>query len=137
MGPGMRHDGDPTFRELLGTLGQDVAALLHDEIDLVTKEMRSELRTSFVLLGTLSAVSMGAIVTLCAAAVLGLARVLDPALAALAVGGTLLVLAGGIAIAARRWRRTMDLIPEDAMEVLREDHHASDERALIEQESWR
>lgn len=134
----MKHDGNPTFRELLDDLTGDVAALLQDEFDLVTKETRTELRTSLLVLGVLSVLSVAAVLTLCAAAVLGLARILDPALAAVLVGAALAVFAGGFAIAARRWRHQMDLVPEKAIETLKkEDEHGSRKSAFVEQGTWR
>lgn len=132
----VRHETNPTFRELLGELGQDVAALLHDEIDLVTKEIRVELRTSLLVLGVLSVLSVAAVLTLCAAAVLGLARVLDPALAAVVVGGALALFAGGFALVARRWRHKMDLVPDQAIETLKGGRHGARKRAFIQQSSW-
>jgi hypothetical protein len=98
----------PSFRDLLGDLGQDVAALLHDEIDLVTKETRTELRANLLVLGVLSVLTIGAVLTLCAAAVLALAHVVEPALAALLVGTTLALVAAGFALAARRRRPRID-----------------------------
>jgi hypothetical protein len=109
----------PTFRELLGDLGQDVAALLQDEIDLVTQETRSELRTGLLVLGILSVLSVAAALTLSAAAVLALTRVLEPPLAALVVGLSIALLAAAVGIGARRWRHRMDLVPEQAIAALR------------------
>jgi putative superfamily III holin-X len=101
----------PSFRELLDDVGQDVAALLIDEVDLVTTEIRTEVRTSLLVLGVLSVLSAAAVLTLCAAAVLGLARILEPALAALAVGCGVAALAAAFAIAARHWRQRADRGP--------------------------
>jgi hypothetical protein len=90
----------PSFSELLVDLGQDVSALVHDEIDLVKKETRSELRTTLLVMGSAAVLVIAAVLTLCAAAVLALARVLDPPLAALAVGGAIAVIAVGVGLAA-------------------------------------
>lgn len=110
----------PTFRELLDDLGGDVAALLNDEFDLVTKEIRAELRTSLLVLGVLSVLGVAAVLTLCAAAVLGLARLLEPPVAASVVGAALAALAVGFGLAMRRWWHRMDLVPEQTIETLRE-----------------
>ena len=83
------HEHPPTFRQLLDDLGQDVAGLLTDEFDLVTKEIRSELRLSLFVLGVLSVLSVAAVLTLSAAAVLGLSQVLEPPLAAAVVGASI------------------------------------------------
>jgi len=114
------HERPPTFRELLDDLGQDVAGLLQDEFDLVTRETRTELRTSLVVLGVLCVLSVAAVLTLCAAAALALARVLEPAVATLVVGAIVAALAAGFALAARRWRHRMDLVPRQTVETLKE-----------------
>lgn len=95
-----RSERIPTFRELLVDLGQDVSALVHDEIDLVKTETRTELRRTLLVMGSAAVLIIAAVLTLCAAAVLALARVLDPAVAALAVGGAIAVTAVGVGFAA-------------------------------------
>ena len=100
-----QRDVSPTFRQLLGDLGQDLTGLVHDELDLVTKQARTELRSGLLVLGVLTLLSLAGFLTLCAAAVLGLARVLDPALSALAMGAVLTLLAAVFAVAARGRRK--------------------------------
>ncbi|HET9062706.1 MAG TPA: phage holin family protein [Candidatus Binatia bacterium] len=100
-----QRDVSPTFRQLLADLGQDLTALVHDELDLVTTQARTELRSGLLMLGVLTLLSLAGVLTLCAAAVLGLARVLDPALAALAVGAVLTLLAAVFAATARGRRK--------------------------------
>jgi hypothetical protein len=46
------------------------------------------------------------------------------------VGAALAVFAGGFAIAARRWRHQMDLVPEEAIETLKNEGG----RAWVEEE---
>ena len=104
----LRHEPTPTFRELFVGLGQDVSALLHDEIDLAKKETRRELRTGLILLGVCVGVGMAAVLTLAAAAVLALARVLEPPAAALIVGASLAAITGACVAFASRWRRQTD-----------------------------
>ena len=116
--PARRYEETPTFRELLEGFAEDVAALIHDEIDLVSRETRSELRTGLTVLGVLVVCGVTAILTLCAAAVLALARVVDPPIAALIVGGVLAVIAAGAAVYARKHVKQMDLIPEDTLKTL-------------------
>src|SRR5262245_35560383 len=103
MQPARRHyEETPTFRELLDCFAEDVGALIHDEIDLVSRETRSELRTGLTVLGVLVVCGVTAILTLCAAAVLALARVVDAPIAALIVGGVLAVIALAAALYARK-----------------------------------
>jgi hypothetical protein len=104
----LQHGPTPTFRELFVGLGQDVSALLHDEIDLAKKETRRELRTSLILLGVAAVLGMAAALSLAAAAVLALGRVLDPVWAALVVGTGLAALTIGFTLFARWWRRRAD-----------------------------
>ena len=117
--PLRQHEETPSFRELLDGFAEDVAALMHDEIDLVSRETRSELRTGLTVLGMLMVCGVAAVLTLCAAAVLALARVVEPPLAALIVGGVLALVVGGVAVWARRHVRQMDLIPEQTLKTLR------------------
>lgn len=119
MQPAQRHEDIPTFRELFEQFTKDFAALMHDEVDLVSRETRSELRTGLMVLGILSVCSITAILTLCAAAVLALSRVVDPPIAALIVGLTLAVIAAIAGAWAYKHRRRIDLIPEQTLETLR------------------
>ena len=104
----LRHEPTPTFRELFVGLGQDVSALLHDEIDLAKKETRRELRSGLILLGVCAGLGMAAVLTLAAAAVLALARVLEPPAAALIVGASLAAITGACVAFASWWRRQTD-----------------------------
>jgi len=115
----------PSFRELLRDLGQEVAALVRDEIDLAKQELRAEIAKSLRagVLGLVLAAVLGlvSLLTLCAAAVLGLAHVMDPAWAALVVGVALGLAAAGFAALARRRLRPAELKPQATVETLKED----------------
>ena len=121
MATSARSERTPTFHELLVDLGQDVSALVHDEIDLVKTETRSELRKSLLVMGSAAVLIIAAVLTLCAAAVLALARVLDPPLAALAVGGAIAVTAVGVALAASGQPRRPALRSSLTMNVSKEN----------------
>ena len=112
------HEDIPSFRELMDDFAKDVAGLMHDEIDLVSREMRGELRMGLLVLGVLSVCSVAAVLTLCAAAVLALSRVVDAPIAALIVGLALAVVAAAVGAWARKHRRQMDLIPEQTLKRL-------------------
>ena len=100
-----RFERTPTFRELLDDLGKDIAALLHDEIDLFQKATLTEIRTRLFVLSVLSILTITSALALGAAAVLALARVLAPPVAALVVGLGMAVLAAGFGLVATRWLR--------------------------------
>jgi hypothetical protein len=96
----------PKFREIFADLSEDVAALVHDELDLVKRETRAEVRSTAIGLGISAVLSLAALLSFCAAGVLALTRVLHPAWAALAVGGALAVIAMTVALVATRgWRQ--------------------------------
>ena len=104
----LRHEPQPTFRELFVELGHQVSALLHDEFDLAKKETRRELRTGLMLLGVAAVLGLAAVLTLAASAVLALGRLLEPAWAALAVGAGLAIVTAAFVLFARWWRQRMD-----------------------------
>jgi hypothetical protein len=98
----------PTFRELLDDLGKDIAALLHDEIDLFQKATLTEIRTRLLVLSVLSVLTITSVLALGAAAVLALARVLAPPVAALAVGLGMAVLTAVFGLIATRWLKPQE-----------------------------
>src|SRR6185295_7305853 len=78
-----------SFGELLGELANNSAALVRDEIELAKQEMTekvSGLRSGVVTLAVGGLIGFVALLTLTAAAVAGLAHVMDTGLAALLVG---------------------------------------------------
>jgi hypothetical protein len=113
-----------SFGELLGELANNSAALVRDEIDLAKQEMRekvSVLRSGAVTIAIGGLLGFVALLTLTAAAVAGLAHVMDTALAALLVGVVLAAVGGSIAfIGIGRLKRT-SLKPQQTMETLEED----------------
>jgi hypothetical protein len=113
-----------SFGELLGELANNSAALVRDEIELAKQEMRekvSVLRSGGVAVAVGGLLAFVALLTLTAAAVAGLAHVMDTALAALLVGVVLAAVGGSIAfIGIGRLKRT-SLKPQQTMETLEED----------------
>jgi len=96
---------DPTtqrdsFTELLGQLAGNLAAVVHDEIQLVVQGIREKVRA--VLRGVLT-VATGAVITfvaflsLCAALIIGLTSYMAPVIAALVTGAALALI--GVVIA--------------------------------------
>src|SRR5690242_17116164 len=113
-----------SFGELLGELANNSAALVRDEIELAKQEMRekvSVLRSGAVTIAVGGLLAFVALLTLVAAAVAGLAHVMDTALAALVVGVVLAAVGGSIAfLGIGRLKRT-SLKPQQTIETLEED----------------
>jgi Putative Actinobacterial Holin-X, holin superfamily III len=113
-----------SFGELLGELANNSAALVRDEIELAKQEMTekvSGLRSGVVTLAVGGLIGFVALLTLTAAAVAGLAHVMDTGLAALLVGVVLAIVGGSITfMGIGRLKRT-NLKPEQTIETLEED----------------
>jgi uncharacterized membrane protein YqjE len=113
-----------SFGELLGHLANDSAALVRDEIALAKQEMAekvSTLRSGIVTVAIGGVIALIAILTLTAAAVIGLAHLIDPGWSALIVGGVLAVIGGVIAFSGLGKIRRTNLKPEQTIETLEED----------------
>ena len=113
-----------SFGELLGELANNSAALVRDEIDLAKQEMREKvdvLRSGAVTIAIGGLVGFVALLTLAAAAVAGLAHVMDTALAALLVGVVLAAIGGGIAFTGIGRLKRTNFKPEQTIETLEED----------------
>lgn len=110
--------------ELLGQLTDHSAALVRDEMALAKQELRESARLLSmgilrVVIGSL--VSLIALGTLVAAAVIGLAHFMNAGYAALIVGGALAVLAMSITLAGINRLKRTSLSPEQTIETLKED----------------
>lgn len=113
-----------SFGELLGELANNSAALVRDEIELAKQEMSEKvtrLRSGAVTVAAGGLLAFVALLALTAAAVAGLAHVMDTALAALVVGGVLALVGGGIAMAGLKQFKQTDLKPQQTIETLEED----------------
>lgn len=113
-----------SFGQLLSQLATHSAALVRDEVALARQEMRESarsLRMGIVTLAIGALIGWIALATLAAAAVIGLANLMNPEYAALIVGGALAVVGGGVAmVGINRLKRT-SLTPEQTMQTLEED----------------
>ncbi len=110
--------------ELLGQLANNSAALVRDELALARQEMGEKVksfRSGVVMVAIGAAVGLVAVLALTAAAVIGLAHLMDAGYAALIVGGVLAI-AGGIVVSTglNRLKET-SLKPEQTIETLEED----------------
>jgi len=104
-----------SFGELLGQLVSHSASLVRDEIKLAKQEMLEELqsfRSGAITLIIGAALVWIALLSLCAAVVIGLSVFMGPGMAALVTGAGLVVVGGTIAfIGLRQLKKTM-LKPE-------------------------
>jgi VIT1/CCC1 family predicted Fe2+/Mn2+ transporter len=96
---------DPTtqresFTELLGQLAGNLAAVVHDEIELVIQGIREKgraVRSGVLTVVAGAVISFGAFLSLCAALIIGLASYMAPVIAALVTGAALALI--GVVIA--------------------------------------
>lgn len=113
-----------SFGELLGQLANNSAALVRDEIELARQEMSekvSVLRSGVLIVAVGSLIGLVAILTLTAAAVIGLAYYVGPGYAALIIGGTLALTGGITALAGLGQIKRTSLKPTQTIETLEED----------------
>jgi predicted lipid-binding transport protein (Tim44 family) len=111
--------------ELVSQLSDEVSTLIRDELRLAQAEMTQKTKKAGMgagLLGGAGLVALYGIGALVTAAILGLAVVLDPWLAALIVGVALLAIAGLLAL---RGKRNVSAagppVPEQAIAGLKAD----------------
>jgi Putative Actinobacterial Holin-X, holin superfamily III len=113
-----------TIGELLGQLANNSASLVRDEIALVRQEMGEKVksfRSGVVTVAVGAVVGLIAIMALTAAAIIGLAHLMDAGYAALIVGGLLAIVGGIIAVMGFNRLKQTSLKPEQTIETLEED----------------
>jgi uncharacterized membrane protein YqjE len=113
-----------SFGELLGQLANNSAALVRDELELARQEMSEKataLRSGVVVLAVGSLVALVAILTLTAAAVIGLANYVGAGKSALIIGAVLATIGTVTAFAGLGQIRRTNLKPEQTIETLEED----------------
>lgn len=120
----MMSEREESLTELLGNLANQSASLVRDEVALAKQELEEKLlslRASVVVLAAGASLGLLAALALCAAAIAGLAEVLEVWLAALLVGGVLALIAvGTIAYGVRHLKR-VNLKPQQTLETLEEN----------------
>lgn len=113
-----------SFSELLGQLANNSAALVRDEIALAKQEM-SEKITSFkagvIVLAVGAVIGLLAVLTLLAAAVIGLGNIIGHGYSALLIGVVLAVIAGITSVVGMGRLKRTSLKPEQTIETLEED----------------
>ncbi|HYP25976.1 MAG TPA: phage holin family protein [Blastocatellia bacterium] len=113
-----------SFGVLLGQLANDSAALVRDEIALAKQEMTekvSAFKSGVVVLVAGAVIGLLAVLTLLAAAVIGLGNIIGPGYSALLIGVVLAVVAGIICAMGMRRLKETSLKPEQTIETLEED----------------
>lgn len=113
-----------SFGELLGQLANNSAALVRDEIELAKQEMSEKvgvLRSGVLVVAVGSIIGLVAILTLTAAAVIGLANFVGPGYSALIIGGTLGIIGGTTAYIGLGQIKRTSLKPRQTIETLEED----------------
>ena len=114
---------DVSMGELLKQLGTDIGTLVRQELALARKEMKEALetlRTATVLVAAGAVLSLLALGTLIAAAVLALGANVGYGTAALIVGLVLTAIAAGAVIWGVRRLRSVPVKPEKTLESLEE-----------------
>ncbi|HVF91365.1 MAG TPA: phage holin family protein [Blastocatellia bacterium] len=113
-----------SFGDLLGQLANNSAALVRDEIALAKQEMServSEFKSGVIVLAVGAIIGLLAILTLLAAAVIGLGNIIGPGYSALLIGVILAVIAGIICATGLGRIKETSLKPKQTIETLEED----------------
>jgi len=90
-----------TFTELLGQLAGSAAVVVHDEIELVIQGIREKtraVRRGAVMIATGAVIGFAALMSLCAALIIGLTSYMAPVIAALVTGAALALISVVIAL---------------------------------------
>lgn len=122
-----RH-GEQSTGELVSRLSQDLSQLVRDELRLAQVEMTGKAKKAGIGAGMFGAAGLLAFYgggALIATAILGLATALDAWLAALIVGVVLLVVAGVVALVAKkRVSEATPVVPTRAVDSVKQDVQA-------------
>ena len=113
-----------SFGELLGDLANNSAALVRDEIELAWREIAekvSELRSGVTTAEIGLAIGFVALLTLTAAAVIGLAQLVAAGYSALIIGAALAIIGAITASAGLSQIRRTRLKPRQTIETLEEN----------------
>jgi Putative Actinobacterial Holin-X, holin superfamily III len=123
--PGSPPPADASLGDLVKAMSADLSRLVRDEVQLAQTEMTATAKQAGVGVGAFGAAGVLALYgggVLIAAAVLGLAVVLPPWLAALIVGVVVLAIAGLVALVGRRKvSEAAPVVPERTVASVKED----------------
>jgi hypothetical protein len=111
--------------QLLARLSEQLSTLVRDEAALAVAEVKTKARAAGLGVGVLVGAGLFGFIGLCtlvACAVVALAQVWPAWLAALVVGGALLVLAGGLGVfALAKLRKGVPPVPQEAVANVKDD----------------
>ena len=96
-GPAMQRE---SITELVGQLAANAAAVFHDEIELVIQGIHEKVkvvRSGALTVATGAIISFAALMSFCAAVIIGLTSYMTPVIAALVTGAALAFIGVGIA----------------------------------------
>ncbi|WP_084957696.1 phage holin family protein [Thermoactinospora rubra] len=116
--------GGRSIGELVGEIGQDLAKLFRQEVELAKTELREEAgkaAKASTLLGAAGFAGLMTAVLVSLAAVFGLANVMDAAWAALLVAAVWAVAGAVLFVTGRTRMREVSPKPEQTIETLKED----------------
>jgi hypothetical protein len=102
-----------SFSELLGQLANQSAAVVHHEIELITRGLLEKAvasRSGVLTVVTGALIGFAAFLSLCTALIIGLTSYLSPGMAALATGAALAFI--GVVIAFIGYKQVKKSIPE-------------------------
>ena len=124
---------EPSTGELVKRLSEQVSLLVRDELKLAQLEMTRKGKQAGIgagMLGGSGLIALYGVACLLACAILGLSRVLEPWLAALIVGATLLLVSGVAALLGKaRLKKAAPLVPAQATGSVKADVNEIRERA--------
>jgi hypothetical protein len=124
---------DRSAAELVKAVTEQASLLVRDEMKLAQLEMTRKGKQAGFGVGMLGGgglIALYGVACLIACAIIGLSRVIPAWLAALAVGGALLAIAGGAALAGKaRLSRATPPVPEEAVSSVKTDVAEIKERA--------
>jgi hypothetical protein len=123
--PGSTAPAEASLGDLIKAMSADLSRLVRDEIQLAQTEISAKVKQAGLGVGAFGGAGVLAfygIAVLIAAAVLGLALVLPPWLAALIVGVVVLAIAGVAALVGRKkMREAGPAVPEKTVASVKED----------------
>ena len=116
---------DKSFGELFGDLTREMSTLVRQEVQLAKTELTEKAVTTAkgaALIIVAACLGFVAFQALVAAAILGLAQVVQPWLAAVIVGGALAAIAGVLAMMAiAAFKKGGSPVPQQTVETIKED----------------
>jgi len=117
----VRFEREESFAELLTRLANESAALVRDQIDLAKQEIAEKLkawRAAFIAIAAASMIGLLALMSLCAAAIAELAKVIGPSVSALVIGVALGIISAMVLMGALQSLKRASLRPEQTIRTL-------------------